>query len=148
MNDFTNDHSQGDALDHVELPPEELFNLLSDRAVFGLDFASTGQHVYSVSGLNRAARPGSAHSTQLLRTYGNYVFIFNIFKEFLQPFGLAVISGPKTQQTGAYKNFHFNILYDLLIAGIERNNRRQRHSVAGNGVIALVVGRPLPVNGV
>ncbi|MCP4796778.1 MAG: hypothetical protein GY885_11525, partial [Phycisphaeraceae bacterium] len=41
MNDFTNDHSQGDALDHVELPPEELFNLLSDRAVFGLDDAES-----------------------------------------------------------------------------------------------------------
>ncbi len=34
MNDFNNDKVQGDAL---EMPPEELFDLLSDRAVFGLD---------------------------------------------------------------------------------------------------------------
>ena len=41
MNDFNNDHPQGDALDHVELPPEELFDLLSDRALFGLDEAES-----------------------------------------------------------------------------------------------------------
>ena len=41
MNDFNNDHSQDDALYHVELPPEELFDLLSDRALFGLDDAES-----------------------------------------------------------------------------------------------------------
>jgi hypothetical protein len=41
VNDFNNDHPQGNALDHVELPPEELFDLLSDRALFGLDDAES-----------------------------------------------------------------------------------------------------------
>ena len=41
MNDVNNNHPDGDAPDHVELPPEELFDLLSDRALFGLDDAES-----------------------------------------------------------------------------------------------------------
>jgi hypothetical protein len=41
MNDFNNDNLNGEDVDHLELPPEELFDLLSDRALFGLDDAES-----------------------------------------------------------------------------------------------------------
>ncbi len=68
MNDFTNDHSQGDALDHVELPPEELFNLLSDRAVFGLDDAESERLEAELAEISKAKQPyleGEAPSSPL-----------------------------------------------------------------------------------
>lgn len=37
MNDFHHDHNQGETVERLELPPDELFDLLSDRALFGLD---------------------------------------------------------------------------------------------------------------
>ena len=37
MNQFSNDNSHDDATSRLELPPDELFDLLSDRALFGLD---------------------------------------------------------------------------------------------------------------
>ena len=37
MNDFKDDHLEDNAADLLQPPPEQLFELLSDRALFGLD---------------------------------------------------------------------------------------------------------------